>query len=55
MDNLGGEPYLFTSKSCPFLRRDERQNLHYCAINDTKPDHCRNYPDDGICEYVADL
>jgi len=52
-DDLNGEPYLFISKMCPFLRKDEEPSLYRCAINDTKPHHCRNYPDDGVCEYVA--
>lgn len=45
----------FISRSCPFLRRTEKQTIYYCAINDTKPFYCKNYPDDGICEHMADL
>ena len=41
---------LFISSSCPFLRKDERENIYYCTINDTKPFYCKSYPDDGVCE-----
>jgi len=54
IDDSNGE-HPFISNSCPFLRKNEEQNVYYCAINDTKPFHCRNYPDDGVCEYMADL
>jgi len=50
-DQLG----TFVSKNCPFLRRNERLNIYYCAINDTKPFYCKNYPEDGICEYATGL
>lgn len=40
---------IFTSKSCPFLLRDIAQNAYVCMIHDTKPEYCRNYPDDGAC------
>jgi len=44
----------FTSNSCPLLRRNEQQKIHYCTINQTKPFNCRNYPDDGVCEFVEE-
>ena len=53
LDNSNDEPYLFVTRICPFLEKDVK-NLHYCRINDTKPYYCRNYPDDGFCEYVAE-
>jgi Fe-S-cluster containining protein len=43
----------FTTKSCPFLKRDEQGPLYSCTIQDTKPFYCRLYPDDGVCEYES--
>jgi len=40
---------IFTSKSCPFLFKDTAQNKYVCMIHDTKPEHCRNYPNDDVC------
>lgn len=37
----------FTTKACPFLRKLDGKYL--CSIHETKPEHCRNYPVDGIC------
>ncbi len=45
-----GQSWKFISNRCPFLRKNELKNKYYCAINDTKPFYCKNYPDDGICE-----
>lgn len=41
---------LFTTKSCPFLKKEEQSELYSCAIHDTKPFYCKIYPDDGVCE-----
>ena len=41
---------IFVAKSCPFLRK-EQLGVYSCAIHDTKPFYCRNYPDDGVCEH----
>jgi Fe-S-cluster containining protein len=54
-DDLTGQSFVFVSKSCPFLRKDEGQSIYYCAINDTKPFYCRDYPDDGVCERTKEL
>jgi len=54
-DNPNGQSGTFTSNSCPFLRRNEEQNIYCCDINDTKPFNCKNYPDDGVCEYTTNL
>ena len=54
-DNPNDQSGPFISDSCPFLKKGERQNIYYCAINDTKPFYCKNYPDDGICEHMVDF
>lgn len=41
---------LFTTESCPFLKKEEQSELCSCAIHDTKPFYCKIYPDDGVCE-----
>jgi Fe-S-cluster containining protein len=41
----------FTTKSCPFLSKDNGSALYTCSIHDTKPFYCKIYPDDGICEH----
>lgn len=53
-DDSGGQSSLFISSSCPFLRKDGREKAYYCAINDTKPFYCKNYPDDDVCEHVEE-
>lgn len=54
-DDQTGKSYVFVPNSCPFLRNDKEQSTYYCAINDTKPFYCRNYPDDDVCEYTNDF
>jgi len=54
-DNPNDQSGTFTSNSCPFLSRNEEQGIYFCAINDTKPFQCRNYPEDGVCEYATNL
>jgi Fe-S-cluster containining protein len=54
-NNPNDQSGAFTSDSCPFLRRNEEQNVYCCDINDTKPFNCKNYPDDGVCEYTTNL
>jgi Fe-S-cluster containining protein len=31
---------------CPFLRKVRNQNKYRCLIQDTKPEYCRQYPQD---------
>ncbi|MCK9377003.1 MAG: hypothetical protein M0P73_12710 [Syntrophobacterales bacterium] len=31
---------------CPFLRKVRNQNKYKCLIQDTKPEFCRQYPED---------
>ena len=42
---------LFTTGSCPFLKKDKQGKLYSCAIHETKPFYCKLYPDDGFCEH----
>jgi len=49
VNDQGSVSGIFTSKSCPFLFKNKAQNRYVCMIHDTKPEHCRNYPDDGAC------
>jgi Fe-S-cluster containining protein len=53
-DDSNGQPSQFSSSSCPFLGKDEGKKTYSCTINDTKPFYCKNYPDDGVCEYVEE-
>lgn len=49
VNDHGNVSGIFTSKSCPFLRKNTAENRYVCMINDTKPEHCRNYPNDDVC------
>jgi Fe-S-cluster containining protein len=31
---------------CPFLRKVRNENKYRCLIQDTKPEYCRQYPED---------
>jgi len=49
VNDQGSASGIFTSKSCPFLRKNTAENRYVCMIHDTKPEHCRNYPNDDAC------